>query len=539
MKVGITSTVTESPELHRTDSGESSDPTMAFLAALGALVPGLVPNPPAVTGTGAAGKTATGTNGTGKVETGKSGSTPASAIPNSAKLAAAELETLVVAGQGGASEVGAKAVTAEMSAVLANVIAPTSIAPTSIAPTSIAPTSIAPTSIAPTSIANLLNAVATSDGVGSKIPDVQTLPKATAAPVSTDKVPLPTTPAPPVLVTVASSLPTKTTGKESETTSPSAIKAEPTLSAVVQSGLPAVTTAVAPTQSPSQHIPPNIANKVAPNIAAKNSSTASTLVPDAAEIATNEAVTPVVASAPNVAAGQARPAMDAKVAGANSTLSLSSGSTEVAQATNALAGRPGDHGHDGPTDTSKGQAGEQATSVPTNLAVPSTPARVEFAAAITTAAAQAARPQIADQLAPYVTALRHQPDGTHQITVVLHPAELGQVQVMVELRNGTVQLQLSGAHEAARAVLYDALPQLRRELTDAGLTVGSADVMSQDFGTGTGSAAGGNPGQNYQQGASSRDVPRDVGGLLRVPVVDSFASPVRSVVHAGVLDVNI
>jgi flagellar hook-length control protein FliK len=75
--------------------------------------------------------------------------------------------------------------------------------------------------------------------------------------------------------------------------------------------------------------------------------------------------------------------------------------------------------------------------------------------------------------------LRLDADGIHRLTVHLHPADLGPVSLVAEIRDGTVSLQLSGSTEAGRESLRAALPDLRRELIESGF--GKCDVdLRQD-----------------------------------------------------------
>jgi len=92
-------------------------------------------------------------------------------------------------------------------------------------------------------------------------------------------------------------------------------------------------------------------------------------------------------------------------------------------------------------------------------------------------ASQAAQSGPAAQVVAVLHPLRSAPDGVHQLTVHLHPAELGPVSVRAEIRNGDIHLHLAGATEAARDALRMALPELRRDLQAAGFTAGSLDVQ--------------------------------------------------------------
>jgi len=192
--------------------------------------------------------------------------------------------------------------------------------------------------------------------------------------------------------------------------------------------------------------------------------------------------------------------------------------------------------------TETARSGEQkieSDPISVNPSQPPTTARTEAASSVVSTASQ--RPQVAAQIAPFVTALRHEPNGTHQITVLLHPADLGQVQIVVELRDGTVNLQMSGSHDAARDVLNSAMPQLRRELTDSGLLVGRTDVLSQDSGTAggsfTGGAFSGGPRQGFQPGLVASNLENN--GLITRNSPEPLAPDVRRATHAGAVDVSI
>jgi hypothetical protein len=92
---------------------------------------------------------------------------------------------------------------------------------------------------------------------------------------------------------------------------------------------------------------------------------------------------------------------------------------------------------------------------------------------------------LARQVAAPLLALRAGGDGSHQLIVALHPAELGPVNVHVRIEGDLLSIQLASTSDAAHDALRDALPQLRSELQSAGL--GGA-ALSLDL------AAGGSPG---------------------------------------------
>jgi flagellar hook-length control protein FliK len=88
----------------------------------------------------------------------------------------------------------------------------------------------------------------------------------------------------------------------------------------------------------------------------------------------------------------------------------------------------------------------------------------------------AATQPVSAQVARQVAVLRGAADGSHTMTLVLTPETLGPVEVSVTVSSGTVDLTLRGANEHGRAALLDALPDLRRDLELAGLSVARAEV---------------------------------------------------------------
>jgi flagellar hook-length control protein FliK len=120
-----------------------------------------------------------------------------------------------------------------------------------------------------------------------------------------------------------------------------------------------------------------------------------------------------------------------------------------------------------------GGIAETAMAAPTASSAASAPAPTPAAASPAGPA-----PTVATQLLPHVAPLRRGPDGVHRLTVNLRPVELGPVQVLVEVREGVLHLEFTGASELSREALRAALPDLRRELTDAGVAAGTLDVRS-------------------------------------------------------------
>jgi flagellar hook-length control protein FliK len=83
------------------------------------------------------------------------------------------------------------------------------------------------------------------------------------------------------------------------------------------------------------------------------------------------------------------------------------------------------------------------------------------------------------QLAQVIAPLKLDGDGVHRLSIHLHPADLGPVNVVAELRNGDIHIHLAGATDAGREALRQALPELRRELQSAGYGSASFDMSHQ------------------------------------------------------------
>jgi flagellar hook-length control protein FliK len=80
------------------------------------------------------------------------------------------------------------------------------------------------------------------------------------------------------------------------------------------------------------------------------------------------------------------------------------------------------------------------------------------------------------QVVAHVSPVLRRPDGTYQVSVRLHPDDLGGVRVDVHLRDGEVSLQLQADTRAGHEALRQSLPQLRHALEATGVTTGSLDL---------------------------------------------------------------
>lgn len=144
-------------------------------------------------------------------------------------------------------------------------------------------------------------------------------------------------------------------------------------------------------------------------------------------------------------------------------------------------------------------------------AAPPTPAATGPTGTSPSAPAAAPAPPVATQLTPQLTAMATGPDGSHAVTVVLAPESLGEVRVQLVVTGDQVAVTLAAGQEQGRAALAQALPDLRRDLAAAGLTVTSAEVSSDvpDSSTGSGASAG---QQSTPQGWGERS-----GAATRLP----------------------
>jgi flagellar hook-length control protein FliK len=87
------------------------------------------------------------------------------------------------------------------------------------------------------------------------------------------------------------------------------------------------------------------------------------------------------------------------------------------------------------------------------------------------------------QLVSVVAPLRTQPDGSYRLTVDLHPAELGRVQLEVHVEHGVVNVHLQADHASTSALLRDGLHDLRDRLQAAGVRAGGVVVDQGDGST--------------------------------------------------------
>jgi flagellar hook-length control protein FliK len=144
------------------------------------------------------------------------------------------------------------------------------------------------------------------------------------------------------------------------------------------------------------------------------------------------------------------------------------------------------------------------------LAPAITPAAVPATA--TVAAPHQAQPTSpVEQLAPALLTLTKTADGGQQMTVRLHPADLGMVQVRIaQMASGMTQIDITADNPATLLALQRDQPQLHRTLDDAGMAAAGRTVtfhvaqpaQAAAGGNGSGSPAGNGGGQQGSAGRS-------------------------------------
>ena len=114
------------------------------------------------------------------------------------------------------------------------------------------------------------------------------------------------------------------------------------------------------------------------------------------------------------------------------------------------------------------------------------------AAAEAAAAAELDIPTPPQQIAEALRDVRRLADGSHRLSLQLYPEELGVVQLEVAVRDGQLHLRAATELESTRRLLTASLPELRGQLTEAGVTAGSLEVGAETAG-GDRSARDGSP----------------------------------------------
>ncbi|MDP9431319.1 MAG: flagellar hook-length control protein FliK [Actinomycetota bacterium] len=287
-------------------------------------------------------------------------------------------------------------------------------------------------------------------------------------------------------------------------------------------GTSAGTSASMPGQSaPSAEVPVPVqtAATAIPGGSPASGAKASDALPTAAQAMAADAVgtTPQQQELSYPAAAQVAADVPADPSGADSPVTAAAGST--VPATEVSSNGPASAGAPVPAPAAvMSDSGGAAASVPGSqtAAAPAAPAASTNQAP--TAVPQPVDRTPAQQMVMSVAPMRRAADGSYALSLQLHPADLGAVQVQMEMRAGTVSLQLQVENGAARELVRESLPQLRAELAASGLTAGSIDVRDDsrqgaDQRSAFDPAPGGDGRQRRNQSSASN------GGTDRGPAV--------------------
>lgn len=123
------------------------------------------------------------------------------------------------------------------------------------------------------------------------------------------------------------------------------------------------------------------------------------------------------------------------------------------------------------------------------------------ATATTTAAGPGApaAQHVTGQVFPEVTSLVSRGDGTHRITLTLNPEALGEVRVVMTVRDGAVHVRLAAGQDARQA-LVEGSPELTRLLELAGAS--ESRIVVRDLPAGSAASTGsGTPDRGSDPGA--------------------------------------
>jgi flagellar hook-length control protein FliK len=238
--------------------------------------------------------------------------------------------------------------------------------------------------------------------------------------------------------------------------------------------------------------------------------------PAVVEPAVAEVAARFEASVPAPAPGPSTPADDTPDAG---TANADIAATDVADVAAPVAEPAPVADVDAPTTVDVDPAQEPAVAF---HHVADRPAATE-APASTTHVDTPARPQVeqpvAEQVATKVTSLRLDEDGRHEVTLDLHPAELGSVGVDVVVDAGRVHVSIRAEQSGAAELLRSSIDELRRLLAEQGLDVAGCEVGSWQLAA---RDHGERPDQNPGNRAGGSG-----GGNAAAPIPDLASSPTR------------
>ena len=158
-----------------------------------------------------------------------------------------------------------------------------------------------------------------------------------------------------------------------------------------------------------------------------------------------------------------------------------------------------------PADVAVAAAVETLAPVPATTPAAAT-AVDPTAAAEAAAAAELEIPTPPQQIAEALRDVRRLADGSHRLSLQLYPEELGVVQLEVAVRDGQLHLRAATELESTRRLLTASLPELRGQLTEAGVSAGSLEVGAETAG-GDRSARDGSPDTTQRASHPARPAP--------------------------------
>jgi flagellar hook-length control protein FliK len=92
-------------------------------------------------------------------------------------------------------------------------------------------------------------------------------------------------------------------------------------------------------------------------------------------------------------------------------------------------------------------------------------------------------PPPAEQLVSVLTPLRTSENGTYTLRLELKPAELGRVEMRVEMRDGVLHASIHADHESSAQLVRASLSELRDQLAAEGVRTGSLTVSDGALGS--------------------------------------------------------
>lgn len=177
-----------------------------------------------------------------------------------------------------------------------------------------------------------------------------------------------------------------------------------------------------------------------------------------------------------------------------------------------------------------------ATAVPVATRLP---AVAETRALVSSPAERSA---VAEQLVSVVRPLAGS-NGSHTMTLDLHPADLGRVRLVITVEGAMVHVAVHAEQATTSALLHQTMPELRRSLDAAGLTTGRIGLDSEASTSGGHAGDLRNPqaglptdltGNQNQSGQERRRPPGSGDSDGHGPGARSYLRPVRSSMPAAV-----